>query len=179
MKMIATKPTLVLTNYFGNFIILCFSLLLSQSALSADYNFKFHHFLGANSFWQMQILEPWVKRVEQNSNGQVSIEIFPSMTLGGRPPELVQQARDGVVDIEASHSGNSRCSGVKNSDKHQRPTGRGPRIFYLRYSEEADDNVRQARRTDHQRQGVHKHVERTAPHIVGVIGKAQLRYYLV
>ena len=99
MKMIATKPTLVLTNYFGNLFILCFCLLFSQSALAADYNFKFHHFLGANSNWQTQILEPWVNRVEQNSNGQVSIEIFPSMTLGGRPPELVQQARDGVVDI--------------------------------------------------------------------------------
>ena len=37
--------------------------------------------------------------IEKNSNGRISIEIFPSMTLGGRPPELVQQARDGVVDI--------------------------------------------------------------------------------
>ena len=97
--MIATKPTLVLTKYFGYLFILCLNLLFSQSALAADYNLKFHHFLSANSFWQKQILEPWINRVEQNSNGRVSIEIFPSMTLGGRPPELVQQARDGVVDI--------------------------------------------------------------------------------
>jgi TRAP-type C4-dicarboxylate transport system substrate-binding protein len=45
------------------------------------------------------MLEPWAKQVEENSNGRVKIEIFPSMTLGGRPPELVQQARDGVVDL--------------------------------------------------------------------------------
>ena len=99
MKMIVTNPTLVLNKYLRCVFAVVSSLLFIPSALGADYNFKFHHFLSANSFWQKQILEPWVKRVEQNSNGQVSIEIFPSMTLGGRPSELVQQARDGVVDI--------------------------------------------------------------------------------
>jgi TRAP-type C4-dicarboxylate transport system substrate-binding protein len=29
----------------------------------------------------------------------VSIEIFPAMTLGGKPPQLPRQARDGVVDL--------------------------------------------------------------------------------
>ena len=45
------------------------------------------------------MLAPWAKQVEENSGGRVKIEIFPSMTLGGRPPELISQARDGVVDI--------------------------------------------------------------------------------
>ncbi len=80
-------------------IVISFSFCSSQLAAAADYKFKFHHFLGANSFWQTQILQPWVDKIERNSNGRISIEIFPSMTLGGRPPELVQQARDGVVDI--------------------------------------------------------------------------------
>jgi TRAP-type C4-dicarboxylate transport system substrate-binding protein len=46
-----------------------------------------------------QMLEPWAARVEELSGGQVDIEIFPAMTLGGRPPELISQARDGVVDL--------------------------------------------------------------------------------
>jgi TRAP-type C4-dicarboxylate transport system substrate-binding protein len=45
------------------------------------------------------MLEPWAARVEELSGGQVDIEIFPAMTLGGRPPELISQARDGVVDL--------------------------------------------------------------------------------
>ncbi len=44
-------------------------------------------------------LVPWAKRVEENSGGKVSIEIYPAMTLGGRPPELINQVRDGVVDL--------------------------------------------------------------------------------
>jgi TRAP-type C4-dicarboxylate transport system substrate-binding protein len=45
------------------------------------------------------MLEPWAKQVEENSGGRVKIEIFPAMTLGGRPPELINQVRDGVVDL--------------------------------------------------------------------------------
>jgi TRAP-type C4-dicarboxylate transport system substrate-binding protein len=29
----------------------------------------------------------------------VKIEVFPSMALGGKPPQLINQARDGVVDL--------------------------------------------------------------------------------
>ena len=99
MDLIGPTAPVAVIKFLKYLIALCFTTLLSQSAFAESYNFKFHHFLSANSFWQKQILEPWVSAVEQNSNGRVSIEIFPSMTLGGRPPELVQQARDGVVDI--------------------------------------------------------------------------------
>ena len=97
-------PLSITTNFWSKqylkYLIVVFcSFYFSQSAEAADYKFKFHHFLSANSFWQKQILQPWVDEIERNSNGRISIEIFPSMTLGGRPPELVQQARDGVVDI--------------------------------------------------------------------------------
>ncbi|GAB5377308.1 MAG: TRAP transporter substrate-binding protein [Acuticoccus sp.] len=68
-------------------------------AQAQDHTFKLHHFLGAQAPAHTQMLEPWAKAVEENSGGQVAIEIFPAMTLGGRPPELIQQARDGVVDL--------------------------------------------------------------------------------
>ncbi len=64
-----------------------------------DFTFKLHHFLGAKAPAQTEMLEPWARAVEENSGGRVKIEIYPAMTLGGRPPELVQQARDGVVDL--------------------------------------------------------------------------------
>ena len=68
-------------------------------ALAAEHEFKLHHFIGEKAPAHAQMLVPWAKRVEENSGGKVSIEIYPAMTLGGRPPELINQVRDGVVDL--------------------------------------------------------------------------------
>jgi len=75
------------------------SVALAGTASAQEFTFKLHHMLSAKAPAQTQMLEPWAKAVEENSGGRVKIELFPSMTLGGRPPELVQQARDGVVDL--------------------------------------------------------------------------------
>lgn len=75
------------------------AMVLGASASAQEFTFKLHHLLSAKAPAHTEMLEPWARRVEENSGGRVKIEIFPSMTLGGRPPELVQQARDGVVDI--------------------------------------------------------------------------------
>lgn len=72
---------------------------MSFAASAQEFTFKLHHLLSAVAPAQKNMLEPWAKAVEENSGGRVKIEIFPAMSLGGRPPELIQQARDGVVDI--------------------------------------------------------------------------------
>lgn len=74
-------------------------LMVAVSASAQDYTFKLHHFLGPTTPTQTETIEPWARAVEAASGGRVAIEIFPSMSLGGKPPELVQQARDGVVDL--------------------------------------------------------------------------------
>ncbi|SFA80539.1 TRAP-type C4-dicarboxylate transport system, substrate-binding protein [Poseidonocella pacifica] len=71
----------------------------ASGAWAQEHVFKLHHFLGAKAPAQTDMLEPWARQVEENSGGKVKIEIFPSMTLGGRPPELINQVRDGVVDL--------------------------------------------------------------------------------
>ena len=75
------------------------AFVLAAQALAAEFDFKLHHLLPAKAPAHTKMLEPWVKQVEANAGGRVKIEIFPAMTLGGKPPELVSQARDGVVDI--------------------------------------------------------------------------------
>ena len=75
------------------------AIFAGDAVLAQEHVFKLHHFLGAESPAQKNMLEPWAKRVEENSGGKVKIEIYPSMTLGGRPPELISQVRDGVVDL--------------------------------------------------------------------------------
>lgn len=74
-------------------------LIRGAAAQSAEHTFKLHHFLGPKSPSQTQMLEPWVKGVEDAAVGKVKIEIYPSMSLGGAPPQLFRQVADGVVDI--------------------------------------------------------------------------------
>ncbi|PQO24965.1 C4-dicarboxylate ABC transporter substrate-binding protein [Rhodobacteraceae bacterium WD3A24] len=73
--------------------------LAAAGANAQEYEFTLHHLLSAQAPAHTDMLVPWAERVEELSDGRVSIEIFPNMTLGGRPPELITQARDGVVDI--------------------------------------------------------------------------------
>ena len=72
---------------------------LATPAAAQDFKLTLHHFLGERAPAHGQMLVPWAERVEALSGGAVDIEIYPAMTLGGRPPELAAQARDGVVDI--------------------------------------------------------------------------------
>ena len=75
------------------------ALASTSGAFAQEYTFKLHHLLSAKAPAHTNMLVPWAKQVEENSGGKVKIEIFPAMSLGGKPPELIQQARDGVVDI--------------------------------------------------------------------------------
>jgi TRAP-type C4-dicarboxylate transport system substrate-binding protein len=72
---------------------------LSLGAAAQTINLKLHHFLGPKAPAHTQMLVPWAERVEKASGGKVKIEVFPSMALGGKPPQLINQARDGVVDM--------------------------------------------------------------------------------
>ncbi|MCH9736432.1 MAG: TRAP transporter substrate-binding protein, partial [Actinomycetia bacterium] len=58
-----------------------------------------HHFLAPSSTTQKRFLEPWARDVAERSKGKLQIRIFPLMQLGGRAPQLYNQARDGVADI--------------------------------------------------------------------------------
>ncbi len=58
-----------------------------------------HHFLSPKSTSQVKMIEPWTKRIEEASDGRIAFEIFPAMAMGGKPPELYRQVRDGVADI--------------------------------------------------------------------------------
>lgn len=46
-----------------------------------------------------EVLVPWEQAVEEQSGGRIDVQIFPSMQLGGKPPQLFDQARDGIVDV--------------------------------------------------------------------------------
>lgn len=68
-------------------------------AQARDETLTVHHFLSPQTPTHAAFIEPWARRLEELSEGRLQFEIFPSMTLGGKPPELYQQVRDGVADI--------------------------------------------------------------------------------
>ncbi|KAA5604825.1 TRAP transporter substrate-binding protein [Roseospira marina] len=69
------------------------------SARAQEVTLTVHHFLSAKAVNQAKMIEPWAESITEASGGRIAFEIFPSMTMGGSPPELYQQVRDGVADI--------------------------------------------------------------------------------
>ncbi|WP_186394818.1 TRAP transporter substrate-binding protein [Stappia sp. TSB10GB4] len=68
-------------------------------ALAQDVTLRVHHFLPAPAPVPKNFITPWAEKVMAESNGRIKVEVFPAMQLGGTPPALYDQARDGVVDI--------------------------------------------------------------------------------
>jgi TRAP-type C4-dicarboxylate transport system substrate-binding protein len=68
---------------------------------------RLHHFLPPVANGHAKLLAPWANKVEADSQGRIKIGIFPSMQLGGTPPQLFDQAKDGVVDIVWTLPGNT------------------------------------------------------------------------
>ena len=68
-------------------------------AKAQDVTLRLHQFLPAPAPLPKHVLKPWASRVEEASGGKLKIEHFDGMSLGGKPPELMDQAIDGVADI--------------------------------------------------------------------------------
>lgn len=75
------------------------ALLGRARAAEPEVTLKLHHFLGPKSPAHTDMLKPWADSVMNDSKGRVKIDLYPSMSLGGAPPQLFRQVKDGVVDI--------------------------------------------------------------------------------
>jgi TRAP-type C4-dicarboxylate transport system substrate-binding protein len=71
----------------------------ASHAAAQEVTLTVHHFLPPRSSAQVGMIEEWASRVEEQSEGRIAVEIFPSMSMGGSPPELYNQVRDGAADI--------------------------------------------------------------------------------
>lgn len=75
------------------------TIALAGNAYAQEVTLRLHQFLPPPAPVPKLILKPWAEQVEKASDGRIKIEHFDAMSLGGRPPELMDQARDGVVDL--------------------------------------------------------------------------------
>ena len=73
----------------------CSTLAAAQDTITL----KLHQFLPATANVPANVLRPWAAEVEKASGGRLKIEFYDAMTLGGKPADLYDQAKDGVVDI--------------------------------------------------------------------------------
>ncbi|GGC44726.1 C4-dicarboxylate ABC transporter [Siccirubricoccus deserti] len=83
------------------------ALLLGRGAAAQEVTLRLHHFLPAVSNVHRYFLQPWAQKIASESGNRLRIQIFPSMQLGGAPPQLFDQARDGVADIIWTLPGNT------------------------------------------------------------------------
>ncbi|MEZ5538142.1 MAG: TRAP transporter substrate-binding protein [Thiolinea sp.] len=81
------------------------SAATASSAFAADVTLKMHQFLPAQANVPKYVLDVWADKVEKDSEGRIEIQRYPSMQLGGKPPELISQVTDGVADIVWTVSG--------------------------------------------------------------------------
>jgi TRAP-type C4-dicarboxylate transport system substrate-binding protein len=81
------------------------ALALGAAALAADsvssqaQELRLSTFVPPVHVIYREIITPWAADVAKATNGAVKVTLYPSMQLGGKPPELVRQVVEGVVDI--------------------------------------------------------------------------------
>lgn len=75
------------------------SAVLGGPAAAQEFTLKLHHLLPPVAHAHKNMLVPWADKVMKESGGRIKIDIYPAMQLGGKPPQLIDQVRDGIVDI--------------------------------------------------------------------------------
>ena len=73
--------------------------LFAVPATAQQVTLRLHVFIPPPANPYKTFLKPWAERIAKASNGKLKIQIYPSMQLGGKPPQLLDQVKDGVVDI--------------------------------------------------------------------------------
>ena len=78
---------------------LAFAALAPMAGHAQEVVLKVAHFLPPVSPAHTKFITPWCEKIEKESQGKMKCQIYPAMQLGGTPPQLLTQVRDGVADI--------------------------------------------------------------------------------
>lgn len=82
------------------FLFTCtFLTLCTINAQAAEVTLIVEHFLPAQAPAHKNFIIPWKKAVEHESNGRIEVKVYPAMQLGGKAPDLINQVKDGAVDV--------------------------------------------------------------------------------
>jgi len=80
--------------------LLAVSSSVGFNAVAAqEITLKIHHLWPPQAMPPTKIVRPWCEKIQKESGNRLKCQEFPAMQLGGTPPQLFDQARDGVADI--------------------------------------------------------------------------------
>ncbi|MEY2653777.1 MAG: hypothetical protein RLZZ524_805 [Pseudomonadota bacterium] len=80
-------------------LALATGLVLSGHAMAEDVTLKFHHIWNPQAMASVNVIAPWCDKIARESIGKMKCQVFPAMSMGGTPPQLVDQVKDGVADV--------------------------------------------------------------------------------
>jgi TRAP-type transport system periplasmic protein len=75
------------------------SLAFAGMAQAQTVTLRLHQFLPPQAVIPAKAIMPWAQKIEAESKGRIKVQAFHAMQMGGSPPQLFDQARDGVADI--------------------------------------------------------------------------------
>src|SRR5574343_1840863 len=70
-----------------------------RAAAQQTVTLRLHQMLPPQATIPARAIVPWAQKVEAESGGKIKVQLFHAMPLGGAPPQLFDQAKDGVVDL--------------------------------------------------------------------------------
>ncbi len=73
--------------------------LVPATASAQEVVLKVAHFLPALAPMHAKVIVPWCDKIAAESQGKMKCQLYPAMQLGGTPPQLLNQVRDGVADV--------------------------------------------------------------------------------
>jgi TRAP-type transport system periplasmic protein len=84
---------------FARTLVAAAALVAAGHGFAQQVTLRLHQMLPPQATIPARALIPWAQKVEKESGGKIKVQLFHAMQLGGTPPQLFDQVRDGVVDL--------------------------------------------------------------------------------
>lgn len=68
-------------------------------AQAQEVTLKFHDIWNTQAMASVNVIAPWCDKIAKDSANKLKCQVFPAMSMGGTPPQLVDQVKDGVADL--------------------------------------------------------------------------------
>lgn len=75
------------------------ALAAGSLAQAQEMTLKFHHIWNTQAMASVNVIAPWCDKIAKESANKLKCQVFPAMSMGGTPPQLVDQVKDGVADL--------------------------------------------------------------------------------
>jgi len=73
--------------------------VLATAAQAQEVTLKFHHIWNNQAMASVNVIAPWCDKIAKESANKLKCQVFPAMSMGGTPAQLVDQVKDGVADL--------------------------------------------------------------------------------